>query len=115
MPARWAVKSREILTERAFPAGGEVCDDRPVSTLLPIGMYEPSRDCGYITDEEHAELSHASQEIGRMLGSMIKNPEKFLLNKRKGERYARETSNDDGYGSVPEDSDDPEVTAENIP
>jgi four helix bundle protein len=35
-------------------------------------------DCRYITSEEHAELAVLSQEIGRMLGSMIKNPGSFL-------------------------------------
>ena len=36
-------------------------------------------DCGYITKDKHAELITLNQEIGRMIGSMIKNPEKFLL------------------------------------
>src|ERR1700694_1857217 len=35
-------------------------------------------DCMYITSEKHAELAVLSQEIGRMLGSMIKNPGSFL-------------------------------------
>ena len=38
-----------------------------------------ARDCGYITVEEHAELSAACAEIGRMLGAMIRNPDPFLL------------------------------------
>ena len=37
-----------------------------------------ARDCSYITPEEHSELTVLSQEVGRMLGSMIKNPSSFL-------------------------------------
>jgi four helix bundle protein len=38
-----------------------------------------ARDCGYISVEEHRTLSEACLEIGRMLGSMIRNPDPFLL------------------------------------
>lgn len=38
-----------------------------------------ARDCGYITIQEHAEMIALNHEIGRMLGAMIKSPEKFLL------------------------------------
>ncbi len=37
-----------------------------------------ARDCSYITLEEHSELTVLSREVGRMLGSMIKNPKSFL-------------------------------------
>ncbi len=37
-----------------------------------------AKDCEYITVECHAELTALSQQIGRMLGSMIKNPTSFL-------------------------------------
>ena len=37
-----------------------------------------AHDCGYITDEEHAALTVECAEIGRMLGAMIKSPDKFL-------------------------------------
>ena len=36
-------------------------------------------DCGYITDKEHTELTLLCQEIGKMLGSMIRNPNPFLI------------------------------------
>lgn len=39
-----------------------------------------ARDCRYITPEQHTELTVLSQEVGRMLGSMIKNPGSFLTN-----------------------------------
>ena len=41
-----------------------------------------AKDCGYITPAQHAELVALSGEIGRMLGSMIKNPAPFLISDR---------------------------------
>ncbi len=38
-----------------------------------------ARDCGYITNDQHASLMALNREIGRMLGSMISNPVPFLL------------------------------------
>ncbi len=38
-----------------------------------------AHDCGYISSEEHAEMTELNHEVGRMLGSMIKCPDKFLL------------------------------------
>ncbi|MEI6610014.1 MAG: four helix bundle protein [Deltaproteobacteria bacterium] len=37
-----------------------------------------SLDCGYITESEHIEMSKLCEEIGKMLGSMIKEPGSFL-------------------------------------
>jgi len=41
-----------------------------------------ARDCELITTDQHRELSLMSQEIGKMLGSMIKNPDSFLITDR---------------------------------
>jgi len=38
-----------------------------------------ARDCGYISAEEHTQLTAVNHEIGSMLGSMIKSPDRFLL------------------------------------
>ena len=38
-----------------------------------------ARDCGYMTTAKHEELSTQNRSIGRMLGSMIKNPSPFLI------------------------------------
>jgi len=38
-----------------------------------------SLDCGYLNEEEHKRLRSLCSEIGRMLGSMLKNPVSFLL------------------------------------
>lgn len=41
-----------------------------------------AKDCCYITADQHDELTCLSQEIGKMLGSMIKHPETFLITAR---------------------------------
>ena len=41
-----------------------------------------ARDCGYISPQGHAALAALSEEIGKMLGSMIKRPASFLVNTR---------------------------------
>jgi len=41
-----------------------------------------AKDCGYITPEQHAELTALGQEIGKMVGSMINNPNPFLISDR---------------------------------
>lgn len=38
-----------------------------------------ARDCEYISIDEHKKLSDSSAEVGKMLGSMLKNPKPFLL------------------------------------
>jgi four helix bundle protein len=38
-----------------------------------------AKDCGYITEAEHRELAAQTAEVGKMLGSMINNPDPFLL------------------------------------
>jgi four helix bundle protein len=36
-----------------------------------------ARDCGYLSRDRHDELIEGYEEVGRMLGSMTANPEKF--------------------------------------
>ena len=38
-----------------------------------------AKDCLYITTTQHAELTALNHEVGKMLGSMIKHPDSFLL------------------------------------
>ncbi len=38
-----------------------------------------ARDCGYISPADHHELTELCQEVGRLLGSMIQNPQKFTI------------------------------------
>ena len=38
-----------------------------------------AKDCGYITFEQHAKLTSHCNEIGKMLGTMMRNPTPFLI------------------------------------
>ena len=38
-----------------------------------------AKDCGYITVQQHVALTAQCVEVGRMLGSMLKNPGPFLI------------------------------------
>lgn len=38
-----------------------------------------AKDCAYLTLEKHTELTGLCHEIGRMLGSMLKDPGPFLI------------------------------------
>jgi len=38
-----------------------------------------ARDCGYITAQQHSELTALNAESGKMLGNMIKTPSSFLI------------------------------------
>jgi four helix bundle protein len=38
-----------------------------------------AKDCGYLNDYDHERLVNRCSDIGRMLGSMLKKPEGFLL------------------------------------
>lgn len=52
------------------------CDGENAETETSLDF---ARDCGYITLEKHAEMAALNHEVGKMLGAMIKDPEKFLL------------------------------------
>ena len=36
-------------------------------------------DCGYLTPAEHKELTALSAEVGKLIGSMLLHPEKWLI------------------------------------
>jgi four helix bundle protein len=38
-----------------------------------------ARDCGYITVQRHAEMTTICSEVGKMLGSLIRDPASFLI------------------------------------
>jgi four helix bundle protein len=38
-----------------------------------------ARDCGYLNEQDHKRLTDRCSDVGKMLGSMLKNPEGFLL------------------------------------
>lgn len=51
------------------------CDGENAETDSSLDF---ARDCGYITAVQHDELVELNREVGRMLGSMLKNPSPFL-------------------------------------
>jgi four helix bundle protein len=62
--------------EGAFLAKLADCDGENSETDSAIDF---ALDCGYISGEEHKALTRLTGEIGRMLGSMILRPTKFLI------------------------------------
>jgi len=71
---------REAWAKRRYPAHFlsklTDCDGENSETDTSLDF---ARDCGYITDEKHQELTSLNHEIGKMLGSMLNSPEKFFL------------------------------------
>jgi len=38
-----------------------------------------AKDCGYLNKSDHTRLQEKCRNVGKMLGSMLRNPDKFLL------------------------------------
>ncbi len=55
------------------------CDGENAETDTSLDL---ALNCGYITRDEHSRLVELSDEVGRMLGSMMMKPDKFLLRPR---------------------------------
>jgi four helix bundle protein len=71
---------REAWAKRRYPAHFvsklSDCDGENAETESSLDF---ALDCGYVSHEQHKELGAENREIGRMLGAMIKTPDKFLL------------------------------------
>lgn len=52
------------------------CDGENAETETSLDF---AHKCGYLSPEDHKCLSNLCDEIGRMLGSMIRNPTSFLI------------------------------------
>jgi len=52
------------------------CDGENAETETSLDF---ALDCGYITEESHKILILQNREVGKMLGSMIKDPTPFIL------------------------------------
>jgi hypothetical protein len=57
-----------------------VCDGENSETNSSLDF---AKDCGYISDVLHQELVNETLEIGKMPGSMINNPNPFLIKQKK--------------------------------
>src|SRR6266404_1723770 len=62
--------------EAAFVAKLTDCDGENGETESSLDF---ANDCGYLREEDHKILTNLTSEIGKMLGSMMQQPEKFLL------------------------------------
>ena len=67
----WSGRSGKRWLSPFPPCDGEISE---TDTSLDF-----ARDCGYITAQQHRELTGLCQEVGKMLGSIINNPTSFLL------------------------------------
>jgi four helix bundle protein len=52
------------------------CDGENSETDLSLDF---AKDCGYISVAEHEDLTVQNRSVGRMLGTMIKDPSGFLI------------------------------------
>ena len=52
------------------------CDGENAETDTSLDF---ATNCSYMNVQEHAELRLKCEEIGKMLGSMMKNPKSFLI------------------------------------
>ncbi len=70
---------REAWAKRRYPAHFVSkltdCDGENSETDTSLDF---AKDCGYISEAEHQELTGLCTEVGKMLGSMIDNPAPFL-------------------------------------
>ena len=75
---------REAWAKRRYPSHFVSkltdCDGENSETDTSLDF---ARDCGYISETEHRELTAEIVEIGKMLGSMINKPESFLINQNR--------------------------------
>jgi four helix bundle protein len=55
------------------------CDGENSETVTSLDF---AKDCGYLSVEEHKDLTTRCAEVGRMLGSIIQNPTPFLSHPR---------------------------------
>ncbi|MGH9173178.1 MAG: four helix bundle protein [Vicinamibacterales bacterium] len=73
---------REAWAKRRYPAHfvSKLTDSDGENSETETSL-DFARDCGYISIQEHLELIGLCDEIGKMLGSMINNPETWLISK----------------------------------
>ena len=75
---------REVWSKRRYEAHFisklTDCDGETNETDTSLDF---AKDCGYITEILHKALTELNREVGRMLGSMISNPEPFLIKPSK--------------------------------
>jgi four helix bundle protein len=72
LPARRAYSSESfLLVEHTARRDGE---NSETDTWLDF-----AKDCGYLEGKHYEPLKEKCRSVGKMLGSMLKNPESFIL------------------------------------
>ena len=73
-----AANIAEGYRKRQYPAmfSSKLADADAEATETGVWL-DFARDCGYLTPETHQKLTAAYEEIGRMLHSVMSDPEKF--------------------------------------
>jgi four helix bundle protein len=73
-----AANIAEGYRKRQYPAmfSSKLADADAEATETGVWL-DFARDCGYLTPEVHRELTAAYDEVGRMLHSVMSDPEKF--------------------------------------
>jgi four helix bundle protein len=81
---------REAWAKRRYPAHFVSkltdCDGENGETDTSLDF---AKDCGYLTAQEHKDLTARCTEIGKMLGAMIQNPRPFLLSSKPSQNRTR--------------------------
>ncbi len=75
VPANIAEGFRKRQYPKAFVNKLSDADGEPTETQVWLSF---SKDCQYLNPDECQRLTEGYLEVGRMLGGMIANPEKFL-------------------------------------
>lgn len=70
---------RKRLYPKHFVSKMSDSDGECAETLIHLDF---AKDCGYIDEEKHKELINEYLQIGKMLGSMMRSPEKFTSGKK---------------------------------
>lgn len=74
-----AANIAESFRKRQYPSMfvSKLADADGESTETQVWL-DFARDCGYLSPDRQAELTNGYVEVGKMLGRMIADPEKFL-------------------------------------
>lgn len=74
VPANIGEGYRKRQYEKMFVSKMADADGEATETQIWLDL---ALDCGYLAPKRHEELIKGYEEVGRMLGGMISNPEKF--------------------------------------
>ena len=75
VPANIAEGYRKRQYIKAFVNKMSDADGEATETQVWLSL---AKDCGYLKEEDCQRLTEGYEEVGRMLGGMLANPEKFL-------------------------------------